>query len=220
MPFKRGYRRRYFRRRTKFRSRRKRRYTVKRRIRRIERKTAGIQVKRGISVSSGPVTITDAGSIFTLNNIPIGTDNASRIGNDTTPIRLSVRMQCFITNAVSATLRIIVFTVKNVSGRSASAIKDSIFGVGSTGVNLYKSSDTRFNSKFHRDVVVSVQNETIRQRTVKFNIPLKMQSSYDASDATGGTIERGGIYMMVYSNVPVVDPPRVEFATLLSYYDA
>lgn len=166
--------------------------------------------------------ISDTAFVNNLTMVPQGDSETQRDGISIKPLNLSYRY--FITKASPVTynqVRMIIFRGKLENGVAYTASDILASQIGPGAIISPRNYDERFRTQILYDRVHNLNNNTVQaQQLVTGYIRLTGHINYDKTDATGATIEGGGLYVMLVSdNATVGNQPSANFHYRLTYTD-
>lgn len=162
-------------------------------------------------------SITSSGSVNKLCVISQGDGVSNREGNSVHPLNLSYRI-FLIPNATptQTAFRVIVFKGKGERGSSYTPIEI----LESTSMTSFKSISNRYDSRILYDKTYLLGNPSAGP-VVSYDcgvLRIGGHISFDSTDATGATIDDGGLYVLLLSN-QATNTPTISCNFRLTYTD-
>lgn len=158
-------------------------------------------------------SINNTGTIYHLNPIPVGDNNAERNGNSILSKYLFGRMEFVINGSSTYTfIRCIFFTDKQQIGDTSPGVTD-VLSTASQTSPLNSFSAGRF--KILKDMTIRLDTmHPSSNRKIMMKLPF--HSKYNGT--SGSDIQKNGLYLLVICNEPV-NTPAFSYNLRYSFYD-
>ncbi len=161
------------------------------------------------------LTVTDAGAIVELANIPQGDTNVTRSGRSVKlkSIRLNWRLTAHASSTNTA-FRVIIFRGKAENNRVFAVTQFLEAATVQSQIN----QNIKFQKKVLLDKFINIANDYNPQHLYNKTLPLNFHMNWDATDTDGTNVEDGGLYMLVLATEATNDPTfNIDFR--LRFYD-
>lgn len=164
-------------------------------------------------------TVSYSGSVIALTNVPQGTTNITRIGNEVTPRKLKIRLTASCADAYNV-VRVLVFRWNQRFSIDPPDPADILELVASTNaVNSALTHDERsaFKILYDRTVVMVLSTSN---NTAQIEIDLKLKQKPISYFGTSSSDQLNGYYIMWISDSSAVTHPGMNYYSRFEYTDS
>jgi len=187
-------------------------------LRGVNRIKKSVELKK-FDFFKGASNITSGGFVDQICDIARESTSTTRIGDVVYAKGLTLKgslQQDFGASYPVQRVRCVIFRGRQENEQTVNVA--TIFAV--SGINQSKTFDKRFKTKVLYDKIHTMTDGTSTGRQINVHVPINMPIRYDSSDASGATIEDGGIYVLWIAEDGLSDPPQVNYFTRLTYTDS
>lgn len=192
----------------------------------VIRKEVKSVIKSMAELKLHDITATTATPIYSNSNlislcdIAEGTSQDDRIGSHIYLKKLKMRFTMYANAATRSTVRVAIIKAKD---RVASVNSNSIWDASTDGsvfypianINSDPTQRARFVHLFSRRY--DLGDGAVETRTFDIDLKLNFKCMYAAS--TAGTDRENGLWLAIFSDVPLAGAPSVHYTGRLEYYD-